>query len=275
MSLELQKQDDPVGNLITLGKERGYIIYDEVKDVLPPEMRTSAEIKSLFSAFEHHNIHVYENASEVKAARGVPGNAEGGELEEQEHPAHDEEVEIDQTAHLVDKPSDPVRVYLREMGRVPLLKREGEVAIAKRMERGHGLVLRTISRSPLVLKELIAVGRELRNGTRSIREVVHFDEEELTIKKIEKKTRLTLRTIDKIEKLFAVGLKQAAGLNDIPESSRSAHLRARWRLSRTRVEMSHLVRSIMFNPLEKKRLVDKLRHAAEQIGSVGGGFRPA
>jgi RNA polymerase primary sigma factor len=170
LPLALQKQDDRVRNLINLAKERGYVLDDEVNDILPPAKRTAAEIKSLFAEFKHHNIRVYENASAAKAARNMLGNSERGEGEERENPAHSEEVEIDETAHLVDKTSDPVRVYLREMGRVPLLKREGEVAIAKRMERGHRLVLRTISRSPLVIKELITIGQELRNGTRSIRE---------------------------------------------------------------------------------------------------------
>ena len=269
MSLVLQKQDDRVRNLINLGKERGYVFYDEVNDILPSETRTSAEIDSLFSAFERHNVHVYEDASVAKAARGVLGDTERVEFEVREDPARGEEAEIDETAHLLDKTSDPVRLYLREMGSVPLLKREGEVAIARRMERGHGLVLKTISRSPLVLKELIGIGKEMRNGTRSIREVVQFDEEELTVEKIEKKTRLTLRIIDKIEKLYAVGLKQAAWLNNIPRSSQRAHLRARRRLSRTRVEMSRLARSIRFHPLEKKRLIDKLRHTVERIDSLG------
>ena len=269
MSLVLQKQDDRVRNLINLGKERGYVFYDEVNDILPSETHTSAEIDSLFSAFERHNVHVYEDASVAKAARGVLGDTERVEFEVREDPARGEEAEIDETAHLLDKTSDPVRLYLREMGSVPLLKREGEVAIAKRMERGHGLVLKTISRSPLVLKELIGIGKEMRNGTRSIREVVQFDEEELTVEKIEKKTRLTLRIIDKIEKLYAVGLKQAARLNNIPRSSQRAHLRARRRLSRTRVEMSRLARSIGFHPLEKKRLIDKLRHTVERIDSLG------
>ena len=271
MSLALPKQHDRVRNLINLGKERGYVIYDEVNDALPTTTRTSAEIKSLLSAFEHHNIHVYENASEAKAAHGVLGNAEGGEFEPRENPGQGEEFEIDETAEIVDKTSDPVRVYLREMGRVPLLKREGEVAIAKRMERGHGLALKAISRSPLVLKELIEVGKDLRDGTRSIREIVQFDEEELTEEKIEKKTRLTLATIGKIEKLYAVGLKQAASLSEIPRSSQHAHLRARYRLSRTRVELSRMVRSIRIHPLEKKRLIDKLRHTVERIDSLGRG----
>jgi RNA polymerase primary sigma factor len=269
LSLVLQEQDERVRSLINLGKERGYVFYDEVNDILPSETHTSAEIDSLFFAFERHNVHVYEDASMAKAARGVLGDTERVEVEVRKDPTRGEEAAIDETAQLLDKTSDPVRLYLREMGSVPLLKQEGEVAIARRMERGHGLVLRTISRSPLVLKELIGIGKEIRNGTRSIREVVQFDEEELTVKKIEKKTRLTLRIIDKIEKLYALGLKQAAWLNNIPRSSQRAHLRARRRLSRTRVEMSRLARSIRFHLLEKKRLIDKLRHTVERIDSLG------
>jgi RNA polymerase primary sigma factor len=269
LALVLQKQDDRVRNLINLGKERGYVLDDEANDILPAGMRPAAEIDSLFSAFERHNVHVYEDASVAKAAPGVLGDTERLQFEMGEDPARGEEAAIDETAHLLDKTSDPLRLYLREIGSVSLLKREGEVAIARRMERGHGLVLRTISRSPLVLKELIGIGKEMRNGTRSIREVVQFDEEELTVEKIEKKTRLTLRIIDKIEKLYAVALKQAAWLNNIPRSSQRAHLRARRQLARTRVEMSRLARSIRLHPLEKKRLIDKLRHTVEQIDSLG------
>ena len=266
MSLMIQKQDDRVRNLINLGKDRPYVGYNEVNDVLLSEIPPSAEIDGLLSAFERHNVSVYEDAAGVEAARGVPGDVKGARFEVREDSTHSGEAEIDEAAHLT---SDPVRLYLHEMGSVPLLKREGEVAIAKRMERGRGLVLKTISRSPVVLKELIATGKELRNGTRSIREVVQFDEEELSAKKIAQKTRLTLRTIDKIEKLYAVALRQAARLNRLPKSSRVAHLRARHRLSRTRVEMSRLARSIRFHPLERKRLVDKLRHTVEKMDSLG------
>jgi len=181
LALVLQKQDDRVRNLINLGKERGYVLDDEVNDILPAGTRPSAEIDSLFSAFERHNVHVYEDASVAKSAPGVPGDTERVEFEMGEDPARGEEAEIDETADLLDKTSDPLRLYLREIGSVPLLKREGEVAIARRMERGHGLVLRTISRSPLVLKDLIGIGKEMRNGARSIREGVQFDEEELTV----------------------------------------------------------------------------------------------
>ncbi len=269
MSLALQKEDDRIRNLISLGKERGYVIHDEVNEALPAETRTSAEVDNLFSALEQNHVHVYEDASGAKAARGLAGNSEHGEFEEREDSAHDEEVAADETVHFEDKTSDPVRLYLREMGSVPLLKREDEVAIAKRMERGHDLVLKTISRSPLVLQELIEIGRDLRKGKRSIREILQFDEEELTPEKIEKKTRLTLRTLDKIEKLYAVGLKQAAALKDLPRPRAQAERRARRRLARKRIEMSLLVRSMRLHPQERKRLIDQLRHSVERMDALG------
>ena len=165
----LQKEDERVRDLISLGKERGFVSFDEVNDILPTETRTSADIDSLFSAFEHHNVPVYEDAPVAKTPHGLLGDTDGIEFEGREDHAHGEDAEVNETAHLLDKTSDPVRLYLREMGSVPLLKREDEVAIAKRMERGRGVVLRTLSRSPLVVKELIKIGKEIRTGELSRR----------------------------------------------------------------------------------------------------------
>jgi len=245
--------------------------YEEVNDILPSETRVPAEIDSAFSAIERDGVHLYEDAPMVKAATGVLEVEERVESEAPEDHARGEEAEIDATADLLDRTSDPVRLYLREMGSVPLLKREDEVSIAKRMERGHGLVLKTISRSPVVLQELIEVGRELGDGTRSIREVVQFDEEALSAEEIEEKTSHTLWIFDELEKLYNSGLKQAARLNGIPKSNKRARLRASRRLARTRVTMSRLTRSIEFHPLEKKRLIDKLRHEVERIYSLERG----
>jgi RNA polymerase primary sigma factor len=151
---------------------------------------------------------------------------------------------------------------------VPLLTREGEVAIAKRIERGQMLVLKTISRSSIMLKEILAIGEELRKCTRSIKEIVQFDDEELTDVKIENKTRQTLRIIDKIEKLYQVALKQAAKLQNTSRSKERAYLWAKHALARTRIQMSQLVRSIDFNPMEKKRLMDNIRHPVERLHSL-------
>jgi len=269
LSPALEKTDDRVRSPISGRKKRGYEFDDGVNDILPSETLRSAETDRLLSAFEGHDAHAPDDESVAKAARRVLGDHEGGEFELQEDPVHGEAVEIDETPYLADKTSDPVGRYLREMGSVPLLKREQEVAIAKRMERGHRVVLKALSRSPLVLQEIIATGRAIRDGRRSIREVLQFEEEELAAEKIAKRTRLTLRIIDKIEELYAVGRKQAASLKKLSKSSARAHLRGRHRLARTRVEMSRLARSMRFHPLEKKRLIDKLQHTAEQVEALG------
>jgi len=267
LALAIEEKYDQVRQLINMGKERGYLLYDEVNDILPAEVHSSEEIDDLLSTFERYGIDIYEDAATAKAARAAAEAVETVEAEPKEEVAT-EEVELDLTPGTLEKTNDPVRMYLREMGTVPLLTREGEVAIAKRIERGQLLVLKTISRSPIVLKELLAIGEELRKGTRSIKEIVQFDDEELTEEKIEHKTRQTLRIIDKIEKLYQVGLRQAVKLEHTLKSKKRAYLRARYQLGRTRIQMSLLVRSIDFNPLEKKRLIDKMRHTVERLHSL-------
>ena len=182
MSLAIEEKYDQVRRLINMGKERGYLLYDEVNDMLPAEVHSLEEIDDLLSTFECYGIDVYEDVSSAKAARAAAESAEISDTKPKEEVTA-EEVELDLTPGTMEKTNDPVRIYLREMGTVPLLTREGEVAIAKRIERGQMLVLKTISRSPIMLKEILAIGEELRECTRSIKEIVQFDEEDLTEEK--------------------------------------------------------------------------------------------
>lgn len=256
------------GQLIALGKSRGYLLHDDLEGVLPAEEHTAEEIDRLFSSLERADIDIYEDDSAAQAARTTPEFVGRAEVFAQTHSAHDDEVEIDHSADFQDKSNDPVRTYLREMGIVPLLTRESEVALAKRMERGQLLVFKTISRSPIVLKELIAIGESLRKGTTQIRKIIHFEQEELTTENIEDKARRTLLIIDEIERLYDVGLRQAAQLEAIGRSNRQSCLRASRRLSRTRIRMSLLLRSIDFKECEKRRLIDLLRHTVERLQST-------
>ena len=251
MALALEEKYDQVRQLINMGKERGYLLYDEVNDILPAEVHSSEEIDDLLSTFERYGIDIYEDVAAAKAARAALEAAEPVDGETKEEVTSSEEVELDLTPGLLEKTNDPVRMYLREMGTVPLLTREGEVAIAKRIERGQLLVLKTITRSPIVVKELIAIADDLRNGARSIKEIVVFDDEELTEEKIENKTRQTLKILDKIAGLYDLALKQAIKLERIPRAKKRSYLHGRYAISRTRIEMSQLARSIEFNPFER------------------------
>jgi RNA polymerase primary sigma factor len=265
----LEEKYDAVKQLIAVGKERGYLLYDEVNDSLPAEVHSSEEIDDLLTTFERNGIEIYEDQASAKAARAVeissnPGEREGAEKSD----GHEGESDLDLTPGSLEKTNDPVRMYLREMGTVPLLTREGEVTIAKRIERGQLVVMKSVTRSPIVIKELIAVGDDLRKGGRSIKEIVIFDDEELTEEKIANKTKQTLKHIEKIAKLYDTGLKQAAKLDKTPKAKKKQWVSAKWDVARTRIEISLAVRAIEFNPFEKKRLVDKMRGTVERLQSL-------
>ncbi len=270
MALAIEEKYDQVRQLVAMGKERGYLLYDEVNDILPAEVHSSEEIDDLLSTFERYGIDIYEDLAAAKAARaGAEGPGEAPDVESKDElPLVEDAGDLDLTPGMLEKTNDPVRMYLREMGTVPLLTREGEVAIAKRIERGQLLVLKTITRSPIVLKELVAIGEDLRKGTRSIKEIVQFDDEELTEEKIENKTKKTLKVLDKIAKLYGDCLKAAAKLEHVPKSKKRPYLHAAYHVARLRIEMSQLSRSIEFNIFEKKRLIDKIRHTVERLQSL-------
>ena len=268
MSLAIEEKYEQVRNLITLGKERGYLLYDDVNNMLPPEIHSAEDMEDLLSTFERYGINIYEDLFSAKAALAASGEVEVTETEPKEEIAPSDDAELDLTPGTLSKTEDPVRLYLREMGSAPLLKRQGEVALAKRIERGQLIVLKTISRSPIVLKNLLATGEELRKGTRSIKDIVQFDQEELTDEIVEERARQTLRIIGKIEKHFEIGQKQAARLLRTPRLKARGMMRAKRQLARTRIEMSLLVRSIGFNPRERKRLIDIVRQTVERLNTL-------
>src|SRR5262249_19676112 len=164
------------------------------------------------------------------------------------------ETDLDLSVGVDPKSQDPVRVYLREMSSVPLLNREGEVVIAKRIERGHLVVMKTVSRLPIVIKEIVTIGESLRRGVRCIKEIIQLDDEELTDEKREDKTKKTLRQNGKITELYNTSLRQMEKLAKTPKSKRQSYLRVKWGLGRPRIQISLAIRVISFHWMEKKRL---------------------
>jgi RNA polymerase primary sigma factor len=255
-----------VQQLILIGKERGYLLYDEVNDILPADVHSSQEIDDLLSILERQGIEIFEDPATAHAARATAKSTDGVEADSTEEVAA--EADLDLSLGVDPKSQDPVRIYLREMGSVPLLTREGEVAIAKRIEHGQLVVMKAITRSPLVIKEVIAVATDLREGARSIKEVLQFGEEELTEEKIFNKTRQTLKHIDKIAELYETALRRAERLAKTPKSKRQWYVRAKWDVARIRIQLSQAIRNVSFHWLEKKRLIDKMRSAVERLHSI-------
>ena len=145
-NLAIEEKYDEVKTLIALGKEKGYLLYDEVNENLPSEVSSSEELDELFDVFGNAGIDIVESEEKYKEmkAAGLAGMGNKGG-----------DVELDLTPGALEKTNDPVRMYLREMGTVPLLTREGEVEITKRIERGKNMASRAITRTLTVAKEVI------------------------------------------------------------------------------------------------------------------------
>jgi RNA polymerase primary sigma factor len=257
----LEEKYDEVQKLIEIGKEKGYLLYDEVSDLLPQEISASAEdLDDLFSAFGTAGIEVIDTDDQNFA----PLDKIAGEKKfDGEQPEGD--VELDLTPGALEKTNDPVRMYLREMGTVPLLTRDGEVEIAKRIERGQLTVLKSLSRSPVIVREIISLGEQLKRDPSIIKDILQFSDEELTDEKIEEKHQETLDLIDQISKTYKKINVLRAKLDDTPKSKRVPYRRAAWNLGRTRVHLSQLVRSLEFSNSEKLRLMGLMKSTVEKV----------
>jgi RNA polymerase primary sigma factor len=250
------KFEDDIHSLIDTGKEKGYLTYGDVNDMMPDEMATNADdIDDLITTIGTQGIDLLDGPKF--------GADKEFELEE------GEDVELDLTPGTLEKTNDPVRMYLREMGTVPLLTREGEVEIAKRIERGQNRVLKAISRSPIVIREIVALGEDLKRGVRNVKEVVVFDEEELTEEVVQARVRSTVARVDaliKHQKKIAQLEEKAATASVKAKAKESRHVR--WLIAREKVLISRIVRELKYTALERKRLLDKVNKTVDTMRTL-------
>jgi RNA polymerase primary sigma factor len=259
--LAFDEKFDQVNKLITLGKEKGYLLYDEVNDLLPSDVHSAEDLDDLLSMFDSAGIEVLESPK-AKSADKL-------EKDETKSEESSEESDLDLTPGALDKTNDPVRMYLREMGTVPLLTREGEVEIAKRIERGQLNVLKALSRSPIIIQEMFALREDLGKARRSIKEVVVFNDDELTDDKVAERLSEVIEAIDYIEKLNKRLLQLKTKRDSIPRTKRPRDFRRyAWGVARHRILISKLFRSIEFTHVERKRLIEGIRHAMENVRPI-------
>ena len=166
----------------------------------------------------------------------------------------------------LEKTNDPVRMYLREMGTVSLLTREGEVEIAKRIERGQNKVLKTLSRCPVVIHELLALSKEIQTGQRSIKEVIVFDEEDLAEPRVEEKLAEFCQEIADMGRLYKKVEQLRVRLAKIPRTKQPKEYRkVRFQLAQHRILISRLIRAAELTHTERKRLMDTIRQTVETV----------
>jgi RNA polymerase primary sigma factor len=251
---------DDIKKLIDAGKEKGYLTYNEVNILIPHDVRCPESLDDLLSTIGTQGIDVLEGQPKL------PASALKNKLEREVEAS--DEVDLDLALPALEKTNDPVRIYLRKMGMVPLLTRQAEADIAKRIERGQLRVLKALSRSPIVINAILAIGEDLKRGVRSIKEIVVFDEEEMTEDILQNRVQDTTRRIDELQKHYKRAGQLGGRLLTIPARKKAQYRRCRRGLGREIVRLSLIIRNLGFTNFERKRLVDRVKKTVDIMRSL-------
>jgi RNA polymerase primary sigma factor len=251
------KRLDEVKQLMDLGKEKGFLTYDEVNDVLPSDIVSSDQIDDIMTMFGEMDIELVD-AAKVKISKAEPDDED-----------EDEEEEEDLDSAALGKTNDPVRMYLREMGTVSLLTREGEVEIAKRIEVGEEAILAAVLDSPLAIKELIGLSDRLRKRKLRVKEVIRdLDEnEEGATEEEERHLARVLEALDKVGQIHEenVALDALRGDRKLSEDQRR-RLRKKIHFNRDRI--LKVLKEVNLKPKQVERIVERLRELATVAGAA-------
>jgi RNA polymerase primary sigma factor len=246
---------EEVQQLIDLGKEKGYLTYDEVNDILPADMVSSDQLDDVMSMFGEMDIEVVDSEQKISLGKDQVLDEDMGEEEEEE--------ESEFEAGILGRTSDPVRMYLREMGQVSLLTREGEVEIAKRIEEGDAMVTAVIMKTPIAFKEIISLGERLARGQIGVAEVTKEYEEEEGSEEEEKQRQRILGLVDQIRELDERFRATREKLGAEPGKDEKKALEKECR--DLKGEIAELMRKIRLKDFQVAKIVDRLKELAEQV----------
>ena len=254
--MSIDDKYDEIKQLVYSGKQKGYLLYDEVNDVLPSEIiNSSDEIDELFSMFDSVGIEVVD--SDEKYQSDSRGFSKG--FEQDEAPEQEQEAEGENYA----KTYDPVRMYLREMGIVPLLTREGEIEIAKRIETHKENLIRAISMAPIAIKEVLALGQRIRKNKNLIPNLFHLQDEEITEKTIDTKYRQVLNVMDKISHLDQEYLKLKEKQRKLV--SKAAVQKYADEIYKNRGKVSKYIQALQLNDQQRGRIIRKIKELLSRL----------
>jgi RNA polymerase primary sigma factor len=238
-------------------EEEGYSLDKEMNKPIPPGVRSEKDVDDFLATIRTRGLDVLEEEPHLRSALDRTLVSEVDEID----------VNLAPVDH--DAANDPVRVYLREMGATPLLTRDGEVAIAKRIERGQLSAMKALSRSPIVVHEVLAMGEELKRGQRSIQETVVFDEEEITEEILQDRVEETTRRIDQMHTNYKTARRVAERMMTLEADKKGRrYRRRRGQLNRQIVRISLIIRSLGLTLSERKRLAERVNHTTNLMRSL-------
>jgi len=263
---DYDEKEDLMDRLMALGRRKKGLSLDELHRQLPENMLSADDIEDVLERLEGANISVAETDAQLLERASAIALDE----DEEEETPDEEDLDLDLSAGVLDKSNDPVRLYLREMGVVPLLNREGEVAIAKRIERGQIHTHKAIARSPIAVERLLKIGDDLAAGKASIRETVVFSEQaEISIEedKAEEYLRWTLEGIDSIRNNFQTTLKSWNALTVETEKAAGKKgkklLRLRRQTARLRLDIALEIKHLNLTERSRQVLIAAIRKVVE------------
>ncbi len=253
--MSIEDKYDGVKELINLGKEKGYLLYDEVNDVLPDDIHSSEDLDNIFYLFGDAGIELIDSEQEFESVQKKIGT---------KAEAEDEDQDVDLTSESLEKTNDPVRMYLREMGTVPLLTREGEVEIAKRIEKGQKTVLKALSRSPVVVAEILNYGEQLTQAKIGIKNFVNFSEDELTDEILEARLIDVLARLGEISNLESEACKIRKRLRKATKES-PEYKRMLSTLARYRIPIARHIRDLDLTAGTHDQLVNAIKRTVDRV----------
>ena len=253
-SVALEDKFDRLQQLVQKGKDKGYVLYDELSEVLPGDLNNGAGLDDLLTGLDGAGIEILE-----EPRLELDKKLDDGE----------ELLDLDLVPGVGDKVNDPVRMYLREMGTVPLLTREGEIDIARRIERGQNIVAKALSRSPLVIQEILDLAREMRRGTVSARDVILTPDPMVPEETIEASWNDFAAMAEDVSRHYRKFIQSRQKLMAIPRGLKPRqHRRLLWDMGRLLIRISRRVRTVRFQSHALRRFIEQVRAAVDGLRPV-------
>ena len=258
----IEEKYEEVRQLINLGRERGYLLYDEVNDVLPEDVHSPEDLDDMFVLFDQLGIEMVDSEEKYKA------KVEEKSTEKDEP----EEAKVDLSPGALEKTNDPVRMYLREMGTVPLLTREGEVEIARRIERGEKNVVKALSRSRYAINQLLEFGQRIRDKEIRVDDLIIVHEEDEEEAAAERKRRQVLDAMNRVNRLSRKIEDHQKHLARLTEGSRR-YREVQHALARVRVQVGLVIRDMGLVTGKVKDLARKVKETANRLDDIDRDIR--
>jgi RNA polymerase primary sigma factor len=261
---EYDEKEDLVDRLLELGRDKKFLSYDDLNREMPDGMVSPEDIEDVLQKLDGAAISLADSDSHLLE--------QAASLAMDDEEVDEDDLDLDLSAGTLDKTNDPVRLYLREMGIVPLLTREGEVAIAKRIERGQIKTQKSISRSPIAVETLLKLGEDLQAGKVSIRETVSFSEQaELSGEedKADEYMRWTLEGIENVRGFYKKALKSLENFREEQKKAKGKQTRKLIRvkrvLARHRLEIADEIKALNLTERSRQKLINAIRKVTEEI----------